>query len=1018
VTGQGGPYPSEVANRPPIRRVWAAYVGGFAIIAVIGLVFGHGGQTIVAIMSGVLGVGGIWYGTSRFQPSRQGAWALLAVAVGLLAIAETVLGFSLTFGDSYPSGVDVAFVGIYLPLAVAVLWIGHPPALRQHWPAALDTAVLSTAGTLIAWITLIEPTINKFHLTHAARALLIFDWVGDIAIISIGILLVLTWRTNRSAILLGVAILALLGADVLQSVDLLNGGSRGATADFGFLLFCALCGLAALDPEMAHITSSGAQPQNLGIWRMVALAAALLIPPSALLAEASPGPVHAGLAIALVGGTIGLLMLARVAYGMRALHDRTVREQALRESASELGTAGHSDDVVASVTTAARAMLGGRKASVSLHAPDPALTKAKEVREPDRISGFVRFPISPVTLDAAGVAQNIGEVRIAGRAQQLFNLDDSLNSLADQAGAALARISLADAVRDHERENYFRTLVQHSWDVILICRRGVVAYATPSAGALFARANVIGVPVEDLITFVEPPRSAAEDSTDSVEATVEGHDGIRRVRVHQRDMTRDDTIRGVVLTLHDVTVQRRLTDELAYRANHDALTGLPNGQMFRDEIRRAGQAAEPNVISAALFLDLDNFKEVNDTLGHGAGDELLKVAAERILGCLRRDRDLAARLGGDEFAVLLRNLHTVAAARDVAARVLTAFRRPVHIHDVAINCSVSIGLADASTRSEYTTLLRRADTALYAAKAVGKDSWREYEPDLPDSPQDEVSAIHRLSDQIRLNYQPIVDLTTGRPVGYEALTRVNGRSTSPADFIAEAEQSGLIVAVGDWVLTQALRDAPALTNGNDRYVSVNVSPVQLRHGGFAERILEQLGGAGVEPARMMLELTERLQLDAHSGAWDELAVLHDAGIRIALDDYGTGYASFSYLRHRAIDVIKLDRSFFRHPGDPRHRALLDIVVDVTRRLDVNLIAEGIETARALSVAREAGFVFGQGLYFAAAMPPEQAAAYPGLPGANGAAATEQPSAPDGRPPTVDRSRRARYLGGDADGLSE
>ncbi len=971
-----------------MRRVWAWFAGAFGVIALIGLLSGEHGQRIVAGLSGVLGVAGIWYGIRRHHPPRAGAWVLLACAVAVLAVAELVLGFSLTFGDSYPSIVDAVLVTVYLPLAVAVLWIGHPPQPRQHWPAVLDTAVLSVSGTLIAWLTLIKPTLQRLDLTNVGRALLILDWVGDIAIIAIGTLLVLTWRPNRSAVLLGVALLALLGTDLLQSADLLNGTDRGTTADIGFLLFCALCGLAALDPDMSRITSVGEAPENLGVWRMVALAAALLIPPSALLAEASPGPMGARDAIAIVGGSIGMLMLARVAFGVQALHERTVREGALREAASELGAATHIDDVVASVTSAARSMIRGRRASVSLHAPDPLLTRAKEVRGPDGVTGFVRFPISAVTLDAAGVAQSVGEVRVAGPAQQLFGLDNSLNALANQAATALARISLADAVRDHERENYFRTLVQNSSDVIMICRRGVVAYATPSARSLFAR-DVVGRRVPDLITFAEPPGAADDDELDpdddpvaagdpeSVEATVEGRDGIRRVRVHQRDLTRDESIRGLVLTLQDVTVQRRLTDELAYRASHDALTGLPNGQMFREELRLIGESAAPNVTSAALFIDLDNFKEVNDTLGHAAGDELLKVAAERILGCLRRDRDLAARLGGDEFAVLLRDLHTVAAARDVAARLVDAFRHSVELNEVAINCSVSIGLAQAGTPQEYDSVLRRADTALYAAKAIGKNSWREYEPDLPDSPHGEISSPYEIGDQIRLNYQPIVHLESGRTVGYEALTRLNGRSTSPADFIAEAEHSGLIVAVGDWVLAQALRDAPVLTRENDRYVSVNVSPVQLRHAGFAERILEQIAAAGVEPSRLMLELTERLQLGPSSDAWEELAVLHDAGIRIALDDYGTGYASLGYLRQRAIDVIKLDRSFFRRPEDTRHRALLDIVVDVTRRLDVELIAEGIETARARTVAVQAGFVYGQGLYFAAAMPPDQAADYVG-----------------------------------------
>ncbi len=959
--------------RPLPRPILFAYLAAFASVLIIGLVTGNAGERFVGITSGLLGAAAICVGVIRMRPRRAGAWLLLATGVLVLSVTESALGFALTFNSRYPTFVEIAFVVAYLPLAVSILWIGHPPSPRQHLPAVLDTAILSTAGTLIVWITLLQPALQRLDLTDTGRALLILDWVGDVALISMGILMVLTWRVNRAAVLLGIALFALMTADGLQSQALLDRHPRASAADLGFLAFCALCGLAAMDPDMSRITSVGVEPEHLGVWRMAALAVALLIPPSALLAETSPGPIRASVAISIVGAATGLLMLGRVAVGVIALRERTARERILRQAASDLGGATRTDDVVTSVSSAVSAMIGGRKVTVSLHPPDPALTSTRQIGEADNTTGFIRIPISTVTLVHTGVTQRLGEVRIRGPAPQLFHVDTALTSIADQAATALARVSLADAVRDHERENYFRTLVQNSSDVILICRYGKIAYATPSARELFARTDLIGLPVSQLIPVPEAPTAHGGQA---IEAVVEGSDGPRRVLVHQRDLTLDETIHGIVLTLHDVTAQRQLTDELEYRASHDALTGLANGQLFREELRRAGQEATGEDICAALFVDLDNFKEVNDTLGHDAGDELLKVTAERIQGCLRRDFDLAARLGGDEFAVLLRRLHTVAAARDVAARLVSAFEQPIQIRGVGVSCSVSVGLADATSPDAYATVLKRADAALYAAKAAGKNAWREYRPNLPSSPQGQ-GGPPALSDQIRLAYQPIIDLKTRQPVGYEALTRVSHRSTPPAEFIAEAEQSGLIVAVGDWVLDRALTDMPALTSGTDRYVSVNVSPIQLRQGGFAEQVMARLHDAQVDPSRLMLELTEQLPLDARSPGWDDLAVLHDAGVRIALDDYGTGYSSLSYLRHHEIDVVKLDQSFLNNPDDSRHRALLDIIVDGAARLGIELIAEGIETARSLEVARQAGFRFGQGLYFAAAMPVEGAARYTG-----------------------------------------
>jgi diguanylate cyclase (GGDEF)-like protein len=610
----------------------------------------------------------------------------------------------------------------YAPLAIAGLWIGHPPASRRYASTALDAIVLSLAAALLAWITLIHPTLARLHLSTAGRDLILLDWATDIATLAVATLLILTWRANRSALLLGAAILAILGSDVAQSIALLHGSRRGTSIDVGLLLFFTLAGLAALDRSMTHITSVATTPEQLTVWHFVALAVALLIPPIVLLAETSQGPGHGNSdAIATIGAIIGLLMLVRVAVGVRALRERINRDFAMHEAASLLGAVHTTDEVVSVLGSTARAILPTGNTAAVLCPPDASLSEATEIHETIGGGGFLRLPISAVPSDVDGTGATVGEVRFAGPAARLFTLRPELTTLANQAGTALARISLSAAVRQHERESYFRTLVQNSTDVILICRDGAVDYATPAAADLFAASAVVGSRVDDLITI--PDLESASDA-DPIEATVDGPDGARLVHVRHQDLTDDLTIRGIVLTLHDVTEQQRLHDDLVYQATHDPLTGLANRQLVRDQLRSDALDANPHASgSAALFIDLDNLKEINDTLGHGAGDDILRIAADRILGCLR-PADVAARLGGDEFAVLLRNPQSVAEAEDMAERIGATFRGSVYLRDTRIECTVSIGLAEATTAGEYATLMRRADVALYAAKAAGKNTWR------------------------------------------------------------------------------------------------------------------------------------------------------------------------------------------------------------------------------------------------------------------------------------------------------
>ena len=385
-----------------------------------------------------------------------------------------------------------------------------------------------------------------------------------------------------------------------------------------------------------------------------------------------------------------------------------------------------------------------------------------------------------------------------------------------------------------------------------------------------------------------------------------------------------------------------------------------------------------------MFIDLDGFKAINDTLGHEAGDGVLVSAARRIGGGVRVD-DLAARLGGDEFAVLLTDIDDTAAYA-IAARITDDLARPTVIAGLPVRCRASVGVATASRPHDYALVMRRADDALYAAKADGKGQWRPYQPAMR-------SPMHRGSDLrtelervfqpdadapaargLTMHYQPIIELTRNTTRGFEALIRWRhpDRGMIPVpELISVAERTGLIVPLGNWALHRALIDATHLTTAPDgaaRYVSVNIAPRQLRQTGFTTQISNAVSTAHLDPTRLVIEITETQLLADDDDIWNDLADLRHAGMRIAIDDFGTGHASLNYLRHPVIDIVKLDRVFLRDTTDSRSRSLLRAVVALTRDLGIELIAEGIEDNTTRTTLTHLGVHLGQGHLFAPAMP--------------------------------------------------
>jgi diguanylate cyclase (GGDEF)-like protein/PAS domain S-box-containing protein len=430
----------------------------------------------------------------------------------------------------------------------------------------------------------------------------------------------------------------------------------------------------------------------------------------------------------------------------------------------------------------------------------------------------------------------------------------------------------------------------------------------------------------------------------------------------------------------DIT-QRRLAEErLSYLATHDALTGLPNRALFGERLERAlSRALRMGRRMALLFIDLDRFKLVNDTLGHGTGDKLLKAAAERLRDSVRKS-DTVARMGGDEFTVILEEIGDVQHVAQIAQKLVDAVGAPCDIDGAALSVTPSIGISIAPDDGrDPQQLLTQADRAMYRIKQDGKNGFRFFTQDMNESTHDRLRLEHDLrraleNDALTLHYQPRLSLADGRVVGVEALLRwphpTHGM-VPPSEFIPIAEESGIIVALGEWVLRRACRDARGWLDAgrSPGRVAVNVSARQLLHGDFFDGLLQGLADAGLPATALELELTESMALTGHAQAHALLQAVADRGVSLAVDDFGTGYSSFEYLSSLPIDTLKIDRSLLRGPvPDARARGIIRAIVAMAEALGLSAVMEGVETAEQADFLREIGCPQVQGFFYARPMP--------------------------------------------------
>ena len=793
-------------------------------------------------------------------------------------------------------------------------------------------------------------------------------------------------------------------------------------------------GMSALHPSMRQLSERAPEGQvRFSLPRLTLLSGAALMPPVLLVAEVLGGQQVD--IVFVLGATIVLFLLVvlRMAGLIRTQEHSAVRERALREAGQALVTATSAEGIHAAAMEATLA-LAGEDAVVRLcemngtgeleivaaagGTEDPTghvfqLTDIRDSRREKLLanqaytaktsdSGAREFMHLPDTVEGDTMVAPLfirdelrGLVLVATPNEMARTVMDSLRALSSQVALALESAALTEDLLMQQSEKRFASLVQNSSDIVTVLDPDTsVRYASPSVQ------RVLGYGPESLegtrfIDLVHPDDKTKVLSFLTAMGEGEGQTGLMEFQLLGQDHTyvmaetlrtsllHDDNVRGIVLNTRDITERKRLEEQLRHQAFHDTVTNLANRGLFNDRVSHAieRQLRDPIPI-AVLVMDLDDFKTINDSLGHVAGDQVLYEVGERLKECLRT-ADTAARLGGDEFAILLEEGGDGIQAVEVAARVMQALEAPFTLEDkeVFVRASVGIAVSDGIKIESAEELLRNADVAMYMAKERGKGRYQVFEPAMHDT------ALKRLEmkadlqralehEEFQLYYQPVIELESGRISGVEALIRwihpVRGM-VAPLDFIPLAEETGLIVPIGKWVLREACRTAVVL---HDRYptdpmfhMAVNISARQIARPEIAEEVRAILEETGLDPRALTLEITESAMMQDMELSIERLTALKSLGVQLAIDDFGTGYSSLNYVRRFPVDILKVDKSFIDGVGDGgESSALTAAVIELAGILNLKPVAEGIERTDQLERLLELKCDFGQGYLFAKPLP--------------------------------------------------
>jgi diguanylate cyclase (GGDEF)-like protein/PAS domain S-box-containing protein len=991
-----------------LDRFGARTFAVLATLAIVGVMVVDD-QRLRALLATSVSVGAIaaiGLGIARFRPPTVGWWFIGgAIAAHLVAAVLWQLPAFAASADRF-SAPHLLHAGGYISLGVGVLLLLSVQRLRDDPAEWLDGLVITAAVGLLVWGIGLRPLAASTGIDGSTTAVLTLYPVLALGIFGCAAQLWVASSATRntSLRLLVTGLLVLVAASVGQIVAIVAGEDWITPQVLALrLAFLTLIACAALVPSMATTQASPTHARVAPWWRFASLTAlAGLAPLGVVLSDIARGRETNFPGLLAGSAVVFTLVVVRLALLGRALDRSAQRDRTLTLAGNRLVQVISPEEVRVVAREAVGGLLSDPDALVWL-VTDPSLCHQRDggihdeygaravralpwqhpvhdffaIDEPGTVMVVV-----PLDTHIEGAAQLVVATRRSpSRAERL-----ALLQLSDSVAHASDRIGYAESIVQRHSEERIQRLLHDAFDVIAVLDAELaVRYVTPAIARLLGLGprTVVGhswtevVHPDDRQVVRRTIRSTRDGRNAHAEIRLLAEDGSERYVEMTVSRIGESDGGGFTVSCHDITRRFELEQQLKHQAFHDALTGLANRALLQDRLRHSVERCRrEDTEFAVLFVDLDDFKNVNDSLGHAIGDALLRTVARRIRTTVRA-QDTAARLGGDEFAVLVEGVTDHEVVDTIAERLVAALCEPVRVAGAELLVAGSVGVAYGSGRTkDVEDVMRNADLALYEAKGTGKNRYTVFRPELHEHAVGKMQLTADMRRGIARNefgvhFQPLVDLRDGTIIGVEALARWDHPSKgvlAPAHFVSVAEETGLVVPLGREILEAALLEAGRWQEGLDRplLVSVNLSGRQLLDSCIVDDVRFALSVSGVDPANLLLEITESVLLPGEGVTIERLKELADLGVRLYIDDFGTGYSSLSYLRQLPVRGIKLAREFVNTlPGGDAESGLVLTIRSLAETLDLDeVVAEGIETAAQRDELVRLGFTIGQGYFLA------------------------------------------------------